>query len=143
MTHIFKNQAKRARHRARGGGRLRGARNRRPHRPRNFASATITLENAVYGSSLECSFRETGLTPGGQVRYDCTSQYVGVLQQCMLKNKAVGNSRLLHLPRIYIAEEVENFDVKRNGSDQTPQSLRNIPESGEANATHLHGSLRS
>ena len=51
-----------------------------------FKAATITLENAGEAAGgLNCSFRETGLAPFTQVRYDCRSQYVGVLQQCILK----------------------------------------------------------
>jgi hypothetical protein len=89
-----------------------------------FASAAVTLDR--FGN-LECTLRETGLTPGGQVRYDCTSQYVGVNTQCMLGRKAVGNSKLLIFKDIS-AEEVENFDVPKNGTvraafiTQIPQS---------------------
>ncbi len=89
-----------------------------------FTSATVTLDR--FGN-LECTLRETGLTPGGQVRYDCTSNYVGVLQQCMLKNKAVGNSKLLIFQDIS-GEEVENFDVSRNGQVRTA-IITQIPES--------------
>jgi hypothetical protein len=98
-----------------------------------FTSATITLENAGEAAgSLNCSFRETGLTPGGFVRYDCASQYVGVVEQCMYKNKAVGNSRLYIYNDIH-PEEVENFDVKSNGSIRA-SIITQIPQPGEANA---------
>jgi hypothetical protein len=99
-----------------------------------FAAATITLENAGEAAgSLNCSFRETGLTPGGFVRYDCASQYVGVVEQCMLKNKPVGNSRLYMYNNVH-PEEVENLDVKANGSIRA-SVITQIPEPGEANAT--------
>jgi hypothetical protein len=93
-----------------------------------FAAASITVETTGEGAgSLNCSFRETGLPYPGFVRYDCNSQYVGVLQQCMYKNKAVGNSQLLIFQNIH-PEEVENFDVKRNGSIRGTV-ITNVPES--------------
>jgi len=95
-----------------------------------FAAASITLENAGEAAgALNCSFRETGLTPGGFVRYDCSSQYVGVLQQCMYKNKPVGNSQLYIFNNIH-PEEVENLLVKNNGSVRA-SIITNIPEPGE------------
>ena len=93
-----------------------------------FVSANVTLDR--FGN-LECLFRETGLPPGGTVRYDCTSQYVGVLQQCILKNKPVGNSRLLIFQDIS-AHEVENFEVARNGQVRAA-IVTQIPESENAN----------
>jgi hypothetical protein len=97
-----------------------------------FAGASVTIENAGEAAgSLNCSFRETGLVPFTQVRYDCSSKYVGVLQQCILKNRPVGNSQLLIFENIH-PEEVENFDVKRNGSIRETV-ITNIPES-ESNA---------
>ena len=92
-----------------------------------FASAAVTLDR--FGN-LECTFRETGLIPGGQVRYDCTSAFVGVLTQCFLKNKPVGNSKLLVFQDIS-AEEVENFDVSRNGAVRAA-IVTQIPESETA-----------
>jgi hypothetical protein len=94
-----------------------------------FTGANITLDR--FGN-LECMFRETGLTPGGTVRYDCTSQYVGVVEQCFLKNKPVGNSRL-YIYNDISAEEVENFTVKNNGT-VFEAIVTLIPEPGEANA---------
>jgi hypothetical protein len=76
-----------------------------------FASANVSIDRE---GALECTFRETGLPPGGVVRYDCTAQYVGVRQQCMLKNRPVGNSQLLIFEDIS-GEEVENFEIPRNG----------------------------
>jgi hypothetical protein len=76
-----------------------------------FASANVSIDRE---GALECTFRETGLPPGGVVRYDCTAQYVGVRQQCMLKNRPVGNSQLLNFEDIS-GEEVENFEIPRNG----------------------------
>jgi hypothetical protein len=97
-----------------------------------FAAASITLENAGEAAgSLNCSFRETDLIPFGYVRYDCSSQYVGVLQQCMLKNRPVGNSQLLIFQDIHPAD-VEVFDVKGNGSIRETV-ITQIPES-ESNA---------
>ena len=90
----------------------------------SFASAAVTLDR--FGN-LECLFRETGLPPGGVVRYDCTAQYVGVLQQCMLGRKAVGNSKVLIFQDIS-ADHLENLEVNRNGQvraaiiTQIPQS---------------------
>jgi len=127
MTHTLKNQARRAgialvavtAFSALGAGNAQA---------QQFASATIVLDR--FGN-LECNFRETGLTPGGTVRYDCASRYVGALQQCFLKNKPVGNSRLLIFQDIH-PEEVENLLVKRNGTvDATV--LTQVPES-ESNA---------
>lgn len=92
-----------------------------------FTSANIVLDR--FGN-LECAFRETGLTPGGQVRYDCTSQYVGVLQQCMLGRKAVGNSKLLIFQDIS-ANELENLEVNRNGQVRAA-IITQIPESETA-----------
>jgi len=92
-----------------------------------FTSATVSLDR--FGN-LECTFRETGLPPGGQVRYDCTSALVGVLTQCFLKNKPVGNSKLLVFQDIS-AEEVENFDVSRNGAVRAA-IVTQIPESETA-----------
>ena len=92
-----------------------------------FTSANVVLDR--FGN-LECTFRETGLTPGSQVRYDCTSQYVGVNTQCFLKNKPVGNSKLLVFQDIS-AEEVENFDVSRNGAVRAA-IVTQIPESETA-----------
>jgi hypothetical protein len=89
-----------------------------------FVSAAVTLDR--FGN-LECVSREKGLTPGGTVRYDCTSQYVGVLQQCILKNRAVGNSRLLIFQDIS-SHEVENFEVGRNGQVRAA-IVTQIPES--------------
>ncbi len=93
-----------------------------------FVSAAIALDR--FGN-LECNFRETGLTPGATVRYDCASQYVGVRQQCFLKTKPVGNSQLLIFQGIH-PEEVENFIVKSNGS-VSATILTQVPES-ESNA---------
>jgi hypothetical protein len=89
-----------------------------------FVSAAVTLDR--FGN-LECVSREKGLTPGGTVRYDCTAQYVGVLQQCILKNRAVGNSRLLIFQDIS-SHEVENFEVGRNGQVRAA-IVTQIPES--------------
>lgn len=98
-----------------------------------FAAASITLENAGESAgSLNCSFRETGLVPGGQVRYDCASQYVGVMEQCMYKNKPVGNNRLYIYNNVH-PEEVENFDIKANGTLRATV-VTQTPEPGEANA---------
>jgi hypothetical protein len=93
-----------------------------------FTSANVTLDR--FGN-LECVFRETGLPPGGTVRYDCTGQYVGVLQQCMLGRKAVGNSKLLIFQDIS-SHEVENFEVNRNGQVRAA-IVTQIPESENAN----------
>lgn len=93
-----------------------------------FANASITLEKSGEAAGgLNCSFRETGLIPFTEVRYDCASQYVGVLRQCMLKNRPVGNSQLLIFTDIH-PEEVENFFVKNNGSVRGTV-VTNIPES--------------
>ncbi len=92
-----------------------------------FTSADIVLDR--FGN-LECVFRETGLPPGGSVRYDCTAQYVGVLQQCMLRRKAVGNSKLLIFEDVS-AHEVENFDVSNNGQVRAA-IITQIPESENA-----------
>jgi hypothetical protein len=98
-----------------------------------FTAASITLENAGESAgSLNCSFRETGLIPGGQVRYDCASQYVGVMEQCMYKNKPVGNNRLYIYNNVH-PEEVENIDVPRNGTIRATV-VTQTPEPGEANA---------
>jgi len=93
-----------------------------------FASANFTMDR--FGN-LECLSRETGLPPGGLVRYDCTSRYVGVLQQCMLGRKTVGNSKLLIFQNIH-ANEVENFEVPRNGQVRAA-IVTQIPESESAN----------
>ena len=95
-----------------------------------FANATVSLDR--FGN-LECTLRETGLTPGGQVRYDCTSASVGVNTQCMLKNKAVGNSKLLVFHDIS-AEEVENVDVSKNGAVRAA-IITQIPQSETASLT--------
>ncbi len=65
------------------------------------------------------------------MRYDCTSQYVGVVEQCIYKNRAVGNSRLYIYNDIH-PEEVENLDVINNGSIRA-SIITQIPEPGEAN----------
>lgn len=97
-----------------------------------FASASITIENAGEAAGgLNCSFRETGLVPYSLVRYDCASQYVGVLQQCMIRNRPVGNSQLLIFQNIH-PEELEHFEVKNNGQVRGTV-ITNIPES-ESNA---------
>ena len=93
-----------------------------------FVSAQVMLDRL---GNLECAFRETGLPPFGVVRYDCTSQYVGVLQQCILGRKAVGNSKLLIFQDIS-AGEVENFEIPRNGTVRAA-IITNIPESENAN----------
>ncbi|WP_124947055.1 hypothetical protein [Sulfurirhabdus autotrophica] len=89
-----------------------------------FTSANIVLDR--FGN-LECTFRETGLTPGGQVRYDCASTSVGVNTQCFLKNKPVGNSKLLVFHNISAAELV-NIDVSRSGQVRAG-IITQIPES--------------
>ncbi len=97
-----------------------------------FASASITIENAGEAAGgLNCSFRETGLVPYSLVRYDCSSQYVGVLQQCMLRHRPVGNSQLLIFQNIH-PEELAHFEVKNNGQVRGTV-ITNIPES-ESNA---------
>lgn len=95
-----------------------------------FASASIVLDR--FGN-LECVVRETGLTPGGQVRYDCTAASVGALTQCFLKNKAVGNSKLLVFHDVS-SHELENFDVKNNGAIRAA-IITQIPESETASLT--------
>ncbi len=127
MTHMLKNQAKRTgialaavvAFSAFGTGTAQA---------QEFASANVTLDR--FGN-LECLSRETGLPPGGVVRYDCTSQYVGALQQCMLKRKPVGNPKLLIFQDISAAE-VENFEVPRNGQVRAA-IVTQIPESENAN----------
>ncbi len=91
-----------------------------------FLSTNIALDR--FGN-LECNFREVGLTAGTQVRYDCSSQYVGVMQQCILKNKPVGNSQLYIFNNIH-PEEVENLLVRKNGTI-FDTILTAIPEPGE------------
>jgi hypothetical protein len=92
-----------------------------------FTSANVVLDR--FGN-LECTLRETGLPPGGQVRYDCTAAHVGVLTQCFLKNKAVGNNKLFVFHDVS-AHELENLDVNKNGAiraaivTQIPQSESN------------------
>lgn len=129
MTHTLKNQAKRAgialavvaTFSALGTGSAQA---------QQFTRAAIALDR--FGN-LECNFTETGLTPSteGTVRYDCSSQYVGVRQQCYLKNKPVGNSQLLIFQNIH-PHEVENLVVKSNGSVRAT-ILTQVPES-ESNA---------
>ncbi|MGA7801227.1 MAG: hypothetical protein WCC36_10495 [Gammaproteobacteria bacterium] len=95
-----------------------------------FASATIKLQNGgETAGGLSCSFRETGLSPYSVVRYDCQSQYVGVLQQCMFKNQPVGDPQLLKFQNIH-SEELEEEEVKNNGSVRAT-IVTNIPESEE------------
>ena len=94
-----------------------------------FVQSSITLDR--FGN-LECTSRETGLTPGGFVRYDCASQYVGVVEQCMFKTKPVGNPRLYIYNNVH-PEEVENFDVPNTGTVRAAV-VTIIPEPGEANA---------
>lgn len=91
-----------------------------------FLSTNITLDR--FGN-LECNFRETGLIPGTFVRYDCSSAFVGVLEQCILKNRPVGNSQLLIFQNIH-PEEVENLLVRTSGTIFST-ILTNIPEPGE------------
>ena len=93
-----------------------------------FASATVTLDR--FGN-LECLFRETGLPPLGTVRYDCTGQYVGVLQQCILGRKAVGNPKLLIFQDIS-AGEILNLEANRNGQIRAAL-ITSIPEAENAN----------
>ena len=93
-----------------------------------FASATVTVDR--FGN-LECLFRETGLPSLGTVRYDCTGQYVGVLQQCMLGRKAVGNPKLLIFQDIS-AGEVLNLEANRSGQIRAAL-VTSIPESETAN----------
>ena len=98
-----------------------------------FAAASITLENAGESAgSLNCSFRETGLIPGSQVRYDCASQYVGVMEQCMYRGKPVGNNRLYIYNNIH-PEELAHFDVGNNGRVRGTV-ITQIPQPGENNA---------
>ncbi len=97
-----------------------------------FASASITIETAGEAAGgLNCSFRETGLVPYSLVRYDCASQHVGVLQQCMIRNRPVGDSQLLIFQNIH-PEELAHFEVKNNGQVRGTV-VTNIPES-ESNA---------
>jgi len=98
-----------------------------------FAAASITLENAGESAgALNCSFRETGLIPGSQVRYDCASQYVGVMEQCMYRGKPVGNNRLYIYNNIH-PEELAHFDVGNNGRVRGTV-ITQIPQPGENNA---------
>ena len=94
----------------------------------SFASAAVTLDR--FGN-LECTLRETGLTPDTEVRYDCTATDVGALQQCMLRRKPVGNSKLMVFHDVS-AHEVLNFEVRSNGQVRAA-IVTQIPES-EANA---------
>lgn len=98
-----------------------------------FSNVTIKLENGGEAAGgLKCSFRETGLYPPySVVRYDCGSQYVGVLEQCMLKNEPVGDHQLLIFQDVH-SEELEHIEVKNNGSVRG-SIVTNIPES-ESNA---------
>ena len=98
-----------------------------------FSAASITLENAGESAgALNCSFRETGLIPGSQVRYDCASQYVGVMEQCMYRGKPVGNNRLYIYNNIH-PEELAHFDVGNNGRVRGTV-ITQIPQPGENNA---------
>jgi hypothetical protein len=93
-----------------------------------FTRAEVTLDR--FGN-LECVFTEKGLPPGGTVRYDCTGQYVGVLQQCMLRRKPVGNSQVLIFQDIS-AHELLNLEANKNGQIRAAV-LTQIPESENAN----------
>jgi len=126
MTHTFKNQAKRAGI-ALAAMAAWAALGIGAAQAQEFVSANVTMDR--FGN-LECLSRETGLDPGGVVRYDCTSQYVGVLQQCLLGRKTVGNSKLLIFQDIH-AHEVENFEVPRNGQVRAA-IVTQIPESENA-----------
>jgi hypothetical protein len=126
MTHTFKNQAKRAGIALAAMAAL-AALGTGAAQAQEFVSANVTMDR--FGN-LECLSRETGLPPGGVVRYDCTSQYVGALQQCMLGRKTVGNSKLLIFQNIH-AHEVENFEVPRNGQVRAA-IVTQIPESENA-----------
>jgi hypothetical protein len=93
-----------------------------------FASATVALDRE---GNLECKFRETGLIPGTQVRYDCRSEYVGMMQQCMYRGLPASNNNLLIFQNIH-PEELEHFEVGNNGQARGTV-ITNIPES-ETNA---------
>ena len=93
-----------------------------------FTSAAVVLDR--FGN-LECVFRETGLNPLAQVRYDCTAAHVGVLTQCFYRNKPVGNNKLFVFHDVS-ADHLVNLDVNRNGSIRAA-IVTLIPES-ESNA---------
>ena len=132
MKHTLKNQAKRAGIALAAVGAF-AALGAGSAQAQEFAAASITLENAGESAgSLNCSFRETGLVPGGQVRYDCASQYVGVMEQCMYRGKPVGNNRLYIYNNIH-PQELEHFDVGNNGRVRGTV-ITQIPQPGESNA---------
>ena len=132
MKQMLKNQAKRAGIALAAVGAF-AALGAGSAQAQEFAAASITLENAGESAgALNCSFRETGLIPGGQVRYDCASQYVGVMEQCMYRGKPVGNNRLYIYNNIH-PEELAHFDVGNNGRVRGTV-ITQIPQPGENNA---------
>ena len=91
----------------------------------SFASANISVETRGEGAGgLNCSFRETGLGPYASVTYSCGAMDVGVVQQCVYKNKPVGNP----LPAVHF-ENVSNA----GGEGEVEALLAN--NSGRINAT--------
>jgi len=90
-----------------------------------FASADISVETqGEEAGGLNCSFRETGLGPYALVTYSCGATDVGVVSQCMYKNKPVGDP----LPVVHF-ENVSNA----GGEGEVEALLAN--NSGRINAT--------
>ena len=67
-----------------------------------FTTADISINSVGF---IDCSFKETGLTPGAKVEYSCNATDVGWLTQCFVKNKPVSNIA----PKLHVAHSSDGL----------------------------------
>jgi hypothetical protein len=72
-----------------------------------FTTADISINSVGF---IDCSFKETGLTPGATVNYSCNATDVGWLTQCFIKNKPVSNIA----PRLHVAHAADGLETTQD-----------------------------
>ena len=68
----------------------------------SFTTADISINSVGF---IDCSFKETGLTPGATVNYSCNATDVGWLTQCFIRNKPVSNIA----PKLHVAHAADGL----------------------------------
>jgi len=72
-----------------------------------FTTADISINSVGF---IDCSFKETGLTPGATVEYSCNATDVGWLTQCFIRSKPVSNIA----PRLHVAHSSDGLTTTQD-----------------------------
>jgi len=72
-----------------------------------FTTADISINSVGF---IDCSFKETGLTPGATVVFSCNATDVGWLTQCFVRSKPVSNIA----PRLHVAHNADGLTTTQD-----------------------------